>query len=407
MVKSSLFKNTVLLYLLKFSTVFFSMITIPLQARVLGISYYGELGIATALMTYFTLFIDFGFTISATGLVSKNRNNPVYITELFWSVSVIKLLISVVSIIFLWIYLILFRVESNFYPLYIWFLIAILINGFLPDFVFRGLEKMQSFTYRTIFIRLIFTLLLFIFLKTKEDLNLIPVATLIGNALALVWALIDLNRIVNVFKYFRFNFKLISEIFFDSVQFFISRIVSVVYSTAGIFILGVLDPSKVEVGYYSFAFRIAQMVFSIYSPIADSLYPYLIRTKDLNIIYKILKITIPALIIISIICFIFIKELTVLIFGMEYIGAIDIIISLIPSMILMFPNYLLGFPALSAINREKYANISIFLSFTVYVLLLLVLWICHSINPISLGYLFSLTTIIEVIFRALIIKKYS
>ncbi|HFI0084574.1 TPA: oligosaccharide flippase family protein, partial [Streptococcus suis] len=296
------------------------MITIPLQARVLGVSYYGELGIATALMTYFTLFIDFGFTISATGLVSKNRNNPVYITELFWSVSVIKLLISVVSMIFLWIYLILFRVESSFYPLYIWFLIAILINGFLPDFVFRGLEKMQSFTYRTIFIRLIFTLLLFIFLKTKEDLNLIPVATLIGNALALVWALIDLNRIVNVFKYFRFNFKLISEIFFDSVQFFISRIVSVIYSSAGIFILGVLDPSKVEVGYYSFAFRIAQMVFSIYSPIADSLYPYIIRTKDLNIIYKILKITIPALIIISIICFIFIKELTVLIFGMEYIG---------------------------------------------------------------------------------------
>ncbi|HFU3843574.1 oligosaccharide flippase family protein [Streptococcus iners] len=407
MVKSSLFKNTVLLYLLKFSTVFFSMITIPLQARVLGVSYYGELGIATALMTYFTLFIDFGFTISATGLVSKNRNNPIYITELFWSVSVIKLLISVVSIIFLWIYLILLRVESSFYPLYIWFLIAILINGFLPDFVFRGLEKMQSFTYRTIFIRLIFTLLLFIFLKTKEDLNLIPVATLIGNALALVWALIDLNRIVNVFKYFRFNFKLISEIFLDSVQFFISRIVSVIYSSAGIFILGVLDPSKVEVGYYSFAFRIAQMVFSIYSPIADSLYPYLIRTKDLNIIYKILKITIPALIIISIICFIFIKELTVLIFGIEYIGAIDIIISLIPSMILMFPNYLLGFPALSAINREKYANISIFLSFTVYVLLLLVLWICHRINPISLGYLFSLTTIIEVIFRALIIKKYS
>ena len=38
--------------------IFFSFITVPYQTRVMGNEIYGKIGIATALMMYFQLFLD-------------------------------------------------------------------------------------------------------------------------------------------------------------------------------------------------------------------------------------------------------------------------------------------------------------------------------------------------------------
>ena len=68
-----LFTNTVFLYLLTFSNYLMSFITVPYQTRVLGPDIYGVLGLTASLMIYFQLVIDFGFLLSATADVSKNR----------------------------------------------------------------------------------------------------------------------------------------------------------------------------------------------------------------------------------------------------------------------------------------------------------------------------------------------
>lgn len=50
-----LVKNTVMLYLLQFSTYLFSFLTVPYQSRILGPEIYGILGVAGAVMIYFQL----------------------------------------------------------------------------------------------------------------------------------------------------------------------------------------------------------------------------------------------------------------------------------------------------------------------------------------------------------------
>ena len=51
--KQSLLKNTAMLYLLQFSSFFFSFITVPYLTRVLGPANYAKIGVATNLMIYF------------------------------------------------------------------------------------------------------------------------------------------------------------------------------------------------------------------------------------------------------------------------------------------------------------------------------------------------------------------
>ena len=72
----SLVENTIMLYILQFSNMFLGIISRGIQTRVLDDkSVYGTLVVAQSVMTYFQLFLDFGFILSAKAKISKHRND--------------------------------------------------------------------------------------------------------------------------------------------------------------------------------------------------------------------------------------------------------------------------------------------------------------------------------------------
>ena len=79
--KNKLFENTIMLYMLTFSNYFFSFISVPYQTRILGAEIYGKLGFAVAFMSYFQLFLDFGFLLSATETVALYRNDKIKLSR--------------------------------------------------------------------------------------------------------------------------------------------------------------------------------------------------------------------------------------------------------------------------------------------------------------------------------------
>ena len=82
----TLAKNTGLLFLLTISNSIFNFITIPYQTRVLEPSVFGDITVAMSAMTYFQLFTDFGFLLSATEDISKERENNSKVSKIFSSV---------------------------------------------------------------------------------------------------------------------------------------------------------------------------------------------------------------------------------------------------------------------------------------------------------------------------------
>ena len=48
--KGVLLKNTIMLYIMQFSTYFLSFIVVPYETRVLGATVYGKVGVATAII---------------------------------------------------------------------------------------------------------------------------------------------------------------------------------------------------------------------------------------------------------------------------------------------------------------------------------------------------------------------
>ena len=63
-------KNTLMLYIMQISSYIFPLISFPYLTRVLGAEKYGIVVFANSIMSYFTLFIEFGFLLSGTKICS-------------------------------------------------------------------------------------------------------------------------------------------------------------------------------------------------------------------------------------------------------------------------------------------------------------------------------------------------
>ena len=93
----TLLKNTAMLAILQLSTYVLALVAVPYETRVLGPEVYGILGVATAVMVYFQLVIDFGFLLSATEDVASHRDDKEHLRRLLTSVTVSKIGLAAVS----------------------------------------------------------------------------------------------------------------------------------------------------------------------------------------------------------------------------------------------------------------------------------------------------------------------
>lgn len=403
--KKRLASNTFMLYILQFSNYFFNFVTVPYQTRIMGPVYYGKLGLAVALISYFQLYLDFGFILSATADIAKKRSSATEVRKIFTSVCMIKCLLSITVFIFLGILCLLIPRFHEDAPLYLLYGLSAVIYCFLPDYLYRGLEQMGIITYRTIFVKAVFTVLIFIFLRTPQDYLIVPISLAAGNFCAVIWSFYDV-----LFKrklyFIKVGFNDIRHCFNKSKTFFLSRIVSTIYTTTNTIILGFIDPTGLSIGYYTAADRLMTAGKSALSPISDSIYPYMIKNRDFKLIKKIILVFMPPIIIFSVFAFIAAPQLCVFIFGPEFISTANILRILMPIAIITLPSYLLGFPALGAVGLSQYANYSTLFATVVHIFLLVILYVFGALNVYSLSALSALAELNIMLYRFWAIKRY-
>ncbi len=375
----ALFKNTVMLYILTFSNYFFSFITVPYQTRILGPEVYGDIGFAQALMVYVQLFLDFGFLLSATEDVARNRKDSKEMSRIMSAVLICKLVLAVVALcVAISVCLTVARFRENML-LYMLFFASTFFTCLLPDFLYRGMEKMSAITYRTVAVKAFFTLAITLLLKKPDQVYLIPICSTLGGVGACVWAYFDLHRNYDV-KIVRVSAEYLWKTMCRSAGYFVSRIASTVYSATNTIIIGFLYPVGNTVGYYTSAERLTNTARSALSPIADSLYPYMVNKKDYRVIKRIMMVLMPMIIAGCTIVGIYADFFCVLLFGEEFAGGGIYLRLLMPTVVIALPTYVCGFPVLGPMGLSKYANLSVVIGAIWHAVVLLVLYAANAIS---------------------------
>lgn len=397
-IDKSLINNTFFLYLLTFSNQLLSLITVPYLTRVLGVVTYGKMGVALAYMSYVSILMDFGFLQSATQKVVENKNNKSYIGELLFAVTFAKFFLGIVISLVFGAFIKINHTLSDDYGFYMCYLLAYLINAFLPDFYYRGIEKMKVITFRTISIKSFFALSTVVFVKCPEDYWKVPIITLIGNLFAVFVSYIDLWKNYKICMR-KSNVKEIGIHIRDTVPFFISRIASTVYQALNTIILSFLYGSSAILGYYTSADKIVSLSKSVASPIADSLYPYMLREKNYQMLKKFLLVVMPIIVALAIVVFCYAEPLCIFLFGKEFGGTGKILRCLLPIMVVILPTYILCFPVMVPMGLSKYANMSNVIGMIIQFMGIVFLYIIGKLNVYTLCILSSIAEVSVFLFR--------
>jgi PST family polysaccharide transporter len=254
------------------------LITYPYLIRVLGAELYGRIIFSQAIMSYFSVVINFGFNISATKDIAQNQNNKQKISEIISSVLTIQF--------FLWFFcFISMIIMINIIPslkenqlLYI-FSFGITFNELLfPVWYFQGIEKMKFITYINLIIRILFLILIFIFIRNQFDYLLVPLFNALGNFIGGVvsLAIIFLGHKLS-FKIY--PFKILKKYLTNSFYLFISKIEILIKDKSIIIILGVFF-NKTIVSHYDIASKLVNLFITLYQIIPTVILPRLIQQRN-------------------------------------------------------------------------------------------------------------------------------
>ncbi|MBC1907440.1 oligosaccharide flippase family protein [Listeria booriae] len=403
--KKRLLENTIFLYALTFSGYFFSLITVPYQTRILGPEFYGKVGFAVAMMTYFRLVIDFGFILSATADVAKNREDTQKVASIYTAVMYAKGLLTALSfVVLLGICYAVPMLRQDMF-LYLLTFASVAVSAFLPDFLYRGLETMKRITIRTLIIQAFFVLMIFLFLKTPQHYYFVPLFTLIGNAVALLFVQRHVSRQLKI-KFVRLEKGYLWQTIQKSSPFFFSRISATIYQVTNTLFLGLMySPGSAKVGMYVASDRLIGTAKTTFSPLADSLYPYMVKNRDFRLLKKIIWIIMPPVIIICIVLSIYANECMALFLGPAFYGAGSILRLLLPIVAITPLVYMLGFPTLSPMGLAKHANLSTVVSAVVQLVGLSILFLTGTFSVQTLCMMTVLSQFTVLVYRVFIVWK--
>lgn len=403
--RGTLLKNTVMLYILQFSTYLLALLVAPYQTRVLGAEVFGGyLEAAASIIIYFQLIIDFGFLLSATEEVSRKRDDKAVLGRILTSVTFAKIALAVTSFIVLYILCQMIPAWKQKELILILTFIASFLNSMIPDFLYRGLEKMSAITIRTVCIKVFFTATIFIFLKKPEDVWVVPVLNIIGNGVALVVAYIHVIKGLGI----KFTLIKVKDVFNQlkrSSVFFFSRIATTAYTALNTVILDIITQSGAATGYYTSANKLITAGKNGLSPVADSLYPYMAKHKDFKLVKKVLLLFEPVIFIGCAVVFIFAEPFCVWFFGEEFREAGNVLRAMLPVGVVILPSYIFGFPMMTAMGISKHANYSTIFGSVFHIILLGVLYFTGNMNMMTLALSVSCTETVILIYRVVVIFK--
>ena len=376
--KRRLLSNFFSLSILQTFTYILPLLTLPYLVRVLGSEKFGLVVFAQAFIIFFNILVDYGFNLSATREISVNRENKEKLTEIFSSVMSIKFILIGISFTILSTIIFSFENFSNNIDLYYLTFLWVIGQALFPIWYFQGLEKMKYITIVNITSKLIFTIAIFIFIQNETDYILVPILNglgfIIGGILSLWIVHKDFNQ-----KFQIQSIKILLMYFKDSSQFFLSRLSSVGYSNVNTFLAGILL-SPVFVTYYYLADKAVSVILTLFSPIVQTIYPYLAKKYNFIFLVKLVSILMVISILVVFLGYLFSDLISIILLGEIndiFKNLFYVIIPIIPISTLYV---LLGAPLLLARGYKKEFNLSIIYGFIIHLLLLSTLYYYYTLN---------------------------
>lgn len=335
------------------------LVTSPYVSRCLGPQNIGIYSYTSTVVSYFTLFAAFSFQTYGLRQVAKVQNSVNERSQLFFEIQVKKLLFCLIALI---VYFIFFLFQHEYFAVYLVQSLTIISTFFDIGYFFQGLEEYKVTVIRNAIVKILGALFIFLFIKDKNDLVLYVVIQTVIAFFGNLSLWIGLKERVNPIYFHRFSLGKDTR---QLLELFIPVISVQMYFSVDKIMLGMLDSTKIENGYYEQALKIIRICQTIITSLGSVLIPSvsrMIATKDkkkiTDTIYSSIRL---GLLIGTPMCFGIISVSNVFIpwfYGPGYGRAAFIMACLAPILVLSAISNILSNGILIPTNRHNYVSIS-------------------------------------------------
>lgn len=376
---NTFFKNTLWQYGLQILKYLFPLLLIPYLTRILGTEGYAVYAYVLSFMGVVQTIADFGFTLSGTKKVVDLRGDTAALSRLVGAITVARLML-LCGLFFC------VMVVTRFIPIMaentvyvIWAFFATAGRTVLPDFIFQGNERMGPLTTRYFASKGVQVALTILLVRGPGDLILVAVADVLSEIVDIAWSYRAQKRMFGV-GIARPTFKESFEELRVSAIYCVSNVSSSLFSGFTTVIIGLAITSKTDIAFWSLTLTTVNAVQSLYTPIANSLYPHMIKNRDFGFARKLALVALPVLVLGIVAYCALSKPIMLVLGGPEYVGGAHVMWMISPIFIFSFYGILIGWPVLGAMGHVKELTVSTLFTGIVNVVSLLALYLAGLIT---------------------------
>lgn len=360
------------------------LLVFPYLSRVLSVEAFGVFGFAMSYVLIFQVIVEFGFMISATARIARSRDNPSELGKIVSRVTFAKIMLSILSALILAISALAFSVVSSHLLVISLFWLSATLGASLPDYYFRGMERMRSIAIRAVSARLVALVLVILVVHGDEQLALAPLSFAAGNAVAVGFGYLAIHKSGIRFSMVSWG-SVLSELR-DSSQFFAARVASSINQSAGSFVLGLsFSPASVPMGQFSGALRLSSAGELAVIPVSDALYPHMVNTRDYRLFWRVYGVGLAIWLAGCAGVFFSAEHICVIILGPPFAAAGPILQILAIGTFFAYSGNMFGYVALAPLGLAHHANIAVVVGAGVGAIALLGFAMTSTVNVITVA----------------------
>lgn len=264
----SIKKNFIYKSILTISNYLINFITFPYVSRVLGVEYIGLVNFVDNTVNYFLLFATLGINILGVREIASVKDNLSERNKIFSNLVGMNIVFTIFTLLVYWICIIAIPQLNQYEELFYIGSAKILFTTFLMEWFFTGIENFRYITLRTLLIKSLYVILVFIFIRSPEDYKIYFIMTV---------GIVVINALINtayIQKFVTVNIReLFARTFYQkNIMLGIYSIMGSMYLTFNVMYLGFVS-NNIEVGYYTTAFKLYSVILGFFSAFTNVMLP--------------------------------------------------------------------------------------------------------------------------------------
>jgi PST family polysaccharide transporter len=352
--------------------------------RVLGVETYGVVAFGISITQVGAVFVDLGFTLSATEKISVWRKNKRFVNRLIGAIFAIKCIALMLVASGICVYALNSVKYKTYSTLIILSTLSLFAQCFQPIWFFFGIERMRYITIFTIATKIAYLPLILMLVSRKSDYLWVPVADGISQVA---------GTAIAIYLIYQTGYGIViprrRDIMYAARMtsgFFVSRLAVMTYSNTGVLLLGLfLTPSATAI--YALAGRLYLAMQQVFVPLVQALYPYLAKEKNVALLRKVTISCMGVAILGVVVGYATAPYLVLVLFGPAWGGVVKVLNVFFAAILIYVLNVMVGYPLAAALNRTSIANSSVVCGALVYFVGAVALLMSGRATPVLFAYL--------------------